>query len=288
MSKKLSRYLEDIEKTEKKMAELKAHLEAVRQSQKADEDAEIVRSIRSMNVKGWDLLRLLDSIQNGTVELRPVDQFINKYPHQLTTLCMALTLFPVTAFAYAEPEPTPTPEPVIEETTPGGTPFSVPGNGEILDDITDDPTKDFLTVTTANGNTFFLVIDRSQNTENVYMLSMIDELDLQDFIEESEQEEPAQAGVVLEEPAQTTEPTQAVEPETEEEPASNGLPLFLIVIMLTAVAGVGAYFYFKIYKPQHEQDNSESENMEISDGLETINEDEPADTDEDAGSDETQ
>ena len=55
------------------MAELEAHLEAVRQSQKADEDAEIVRSIRSMNVKGWDLLRLLDSIQNGTVELRPVE-----------------------------------------------------------------------------------------------------------------------------------------------------------------------------------------------------------------------
>lgn len=73
MSKKLSRYLEDIEKTEKKMAELKAHLEAVRQSQKADEDAEIIRSIRSMNVKGWDLLRLLDSIQNGTVELRPTE-----------------------------------------------------------------------------------------------------------------------------------------------------------------------------------------------------------------------
>ena len=95
----------------------------------------------------------------------------------LTTLCMALTLFPVTAFAYAEPEPTPTPEatpePVIEETTPEGTPFSIPGNGEILDDITDDHTKDFLTVTTANGNTFFLVIDRSQNTENVYMLSLI-------------------------------------------------------------------------------------------------------------------
>lgn len=77
MSKKLSRYLEDIEKTEKKMAELKAHLEAVRQSQKADEDAEIVRSIRSMNVKGWDLLRLLDSIQNGTVELRPVEPLGN-------------------------------------------------------------------------------------------------------------------------------------------------------------------------------------------------------------------
>ena len=162
---------------------------------------------------------------------------------------MALTLCPVTAFAYAEPEPTPTPEQVIEETTPEGTPFSVPGNGEILDDITDDPTKDFLTVTTANGNTFFLVIDRSQNTENVYMLSMIDELDLQDFIEESEQEEPAQAGVVLEEPAQTPEPTQAVEPETEEEPASNGLPLFLIVIMLTAVAVWGHISTLRFINP---------------------------------------
>ncbi len=46
-----------------------------------------------------------------------------------TTLCMALMLFPVTAFAYAEPEPTPTPEatpePVIEETTPEGTPWRV-------------------------------------------------------------------------------------------------------------------------------------------------------------------
>lgn len=74
MSKKLSRYLEDIEKTEKRMAELKAHLDAVRQSQKADEDAEIVKSIRSMNVKGWDLIKLLESIQNGAVELRPVEK----------------------------------------------------------------------------------------------------------------------------------------------------------------------------------------------------------------------
>ena len=154
------------------MAELKAHLEAVRQSQKADEDAEIVRSIRSMNVKGWDLLRLLDSIQNGTVwscgrwnlPALPMRSMRGIHPKScrismekkpaltsrrrtrrrkvrnetmkkkklltlLTTLCMALTLFPVTAFAYAEPEPTPTPEPVIEETTPEGTPFSVPGNG---------------------------------------------------------------------------------------------------------------------------------------------------------------
>ena len=151
----------------------------------------------------------------------------------------------------------------------------------MLDDIQDDPTKEFFTVTTANGNTYFLVIDRSRNSENVYMLSMIDELDLQDFIEESEEEEPAQ-GVVLEEPTPTPEPVPTEEPEVVEEDTANGMPILLIGIMVIAVCGVGAYFYFKIYKPQHEQGESESENMEISDGLETINEDETADAESDS------
>lgn len=55
------------------------------------------------------------------------------------------------------------------------TPFSVPGNGELLDDKKEDESKEFLTIQTKNGNTFFLILDRSSNTENVYMLSMIDE-----------------------------------------------------------------------------------------------------------------
>jgi hypothetical protein len=73
MSRKLTRYLDEIEKTEKKMAEMKAHLEALRQSQKEDEDAEIVKSIRSMNVKGWDLVKLLDGIQKGTITITQME-----------------------------------------------------------------------------------------------------------------------------------------------------------------------------------------------------------------------
>ncbi len=42
-----------------------------------------------------------------------------------------------------------------------GTAFTTPGNGEVKDDITDDSTKEFLTVTTKNNNTFYIVIDRS-------------------------------------------------------------------------------------------------------------------------------
>ena len=48
--------------------------------------------------------------------------------------------------------------------------FSVPGNGSLADDKSGDSTKEFLTVQTKNGNTFFLVLDRSSNKENVYML----------------------------------------------------------------------------------------------------------------------
>lgn len=208
----------------------------------------------------------------------------------LAAFCMVLMLCPVTVFAYSEPETeaesTPTPEPVIEETVEEGTPFSVTGNGEVLDDITDDSSKEFFTVTTANGNTYFLVIDRSQNTENVYMLSMIDEADLQDFIEEGAEEDVTQGTVVLEEPAESVaEPAPTEEPVEVEEESSNGMSILLVVILLAALGGVGAYFYFKIYKPQHEPDESESENMEISDGLETINEDETADADEDADAD---
>ena len=36
--------------------------------------------------------------------------------------------------------------------------FTTPGNGEVKDDITDDSTKEFLTVTTKNNNTYGSVL----------------------------------------------------------------------------------------------------------------------------------
>ena len=70
-----------------------------------------------------------------------------------------------------------------EDGTDKGTAFTTPGNGEVKDDITDDSTKEFLTVTTKNNNTFYIVIDRSATSQNVYMLSQIDENDLSEFLD---------------------------------------------------------------------------------------------------------
>lgn len=158
--------------------------------------------------------------------------------------------------------------PVIEEEeiTPDDA-FSVPGNGEVLDHITKDSSKEFYTVRTANNNTFYLVVDKAQTTQNVYMLSTIDENDLAEFLDEKEKEEPeTQPSVVI------PETEQPPEPEKEEAPKTNSMSLMVMVGML-ALLGIGGFYYFKI-RPEKEEDEGESENLEVGDGLETVNEDE--------------
>lgn len=61
-----------------------------------------------------------------------------------------------------------------EDGTDQGTAFTTPGNGEVKDDITDDSTKEFLTVTTKNNNTFYIVIDRSATSQNLWNDSQTD------------------------------------------------------------------------------------------------------------------
>ena len=84
----------------------------------------------------------------------------------------------------------------------------------------------FLTVQTKNGNTFFMVLDRSNNTENVYMLSMIDENDLAEFIgdtkEDPKQEQPSVIIPETEKPSVPEEPEMETEPEEKEGGTNTG------------------------------------------------------------------
>ncbi len=177
----------------------------------------------------------------------------------------------MTAYAYVDETAVAEPEPVIMEETPKeteATPFSVAGNGELLDDITDDETKQFLTVQTKNGNTFFMVIDRSRNSENVYMLSLIDEYDLAEFIGE-EKTEP-----VEEKPAVIVEEPQPEPVQEEPQPEKGGMGMgALLTIILLGAGGVGGYYYFKILKPKREEEEAESEDLEFYDGGAYVNED---------------
>ena len=171
---------------------------------------------------------------------------------------------------------------ITDETTdqPDGTEkkddaFSVDGNGEVLDNIMDEKSgKEFYTIVTANNNTYYLIIDHASSTKNVYMLSMIDENDLKEFLSEEEPEVSEDTGKTP--TVDFGEDTKDEEPsgdDKQEEPKkdNNVLGTVLIILALGAVAG-GVYFYFKIYKPKKEAQISDEDMEYVDDGV-TVNED---------------
>ena len=177
----------------------------------------------------------------------------------------------------------------IGETEPEteATPFAIPGNGQLVDDKENDGTKQFLTVQTKNGNTFFLVIDRSSNMENVYMLSMIDEDDLAEFVPEGQEgETETEAPTVWmpetePEPVETEPPAlQETEPETEPAQEGMGGQAVLWGGILIAIV-IALLFYMKVVKPKKSGEGAESEDLEFFDDGTYIRDDQDDDPDND-------
>lgn len=209
-------------------------------------------------------------------------------PSTILTLLMAVG-FSTPAFAFVDTtEVEEEPVQVIEEAEPTEEekiPFTIAGNGEVEDNIVDDPSKEFFTVKTKGGNTFFLVIDRARNSENVYMLSMIDEYDLQEFLDDEErngkQEEETPAVVLPETKPEPTPDVEIDEPKEDssggKEDSSGGMNKILLLVFVAALGGAGAFFYFYIYKPKPKEETPQSENLETDQSLATVNEDNPSD-----------
>ena len=153
------------------------------------------------------------------------------------------------------PEETP-PEDIVPEETEPEQGFTTPGNGDLGDEIKNSSGKDFYTIHTKNNNTFYLVVDHANSQENVYMLSLIDENDLAEFMDQTEKEteEAVTPAAIIPE----TPPTEAPE-----QPDSN------VLILGGAALIFGLLYYFRIYKPKHEEDEEDSEGIEMGDGLPT-------------------
>ena len=171
-------------------------------------------------------------------------------------------------------EATNTNEVLPEDGTDKGTAFTTPGNGEVKDDITDDSTKEFLTVTTKNNNTFYIVIDRSATSQNVYMLSQIDENDLSEFLDKDSTAtvvtpQPDKSKVVLDETNNEDVDKEAtIDPEKTASAKTNMGAMATILIL--ALGGVAAYYYFKIYKPKKEEDEDDQPEGLETGGLEEV------------------
>ena len=144
-------------------------------------------------------------------------------------------------------------------------PFSVPGNAQVQDDITNSKNKEFLTITTKNNNTFYGIIDRSANVDNVYMLSQIDENDLQEFLEEDSSASTivdVTPEVVIDENTHTEQTEQPATESPEKEGTASNLGA-LVAILISAILGVGAYGYIKFIKPKKDEDDGDDEGIEM-------------------------
>lgn len=218
----------------------------------------------------------------------------------LAICILTLSCFSVTAFAGADdvgqelPEVTETVEPVPEITAepdavpePTPNPLTPDGNLTLVDDIStsDGQNKQFITVQSKSGNYFYIIIDRSDDKENVYFLNLVDEADLLVLIEDEEFVEDYYAQMYPDtttpEPDSSATDTPDTVPAATEEPAnSNNLGTILIVVLVVAAAG-GGYWYFKFGRNRKPKD----EDMDFYDdeGYEEdpyLNEDELIETDD--------
>ena len=173
---------------------------------------------------------------------------------------LSLTSMSLTAYAQSsEPAEETAPE-TEEETT--AKPFTPEGTGTVVDNATDGDGKEFFTITTPSENVFYLIIDRQRDGQNVYFLNAVTEKDLLALAEKDP--EPEVTEPVME-PEPETEPPTEPEPEPKPEKTS-GFPMGnILMIAAVLLAGGGAGYYFKVYRPKHEAPDMDNEEYDYED-----------------------
>lgn len=219
----------------------------------------------------------------------------------ILTLCMTLILgSSINAYAYvdesagaeatteavtveeelsAETEANPQTETSEEEETENTGAFSESGNLSLLDDVGTDEAKEleYMTVQTKSGAVFYLVIDRSADTENVYFLNQVDELDLMAIMDDAQKQEYESS--LKEEPQEVPETSIEDEPTADEpvdeEPQAdlqtNNLALFGVIGVIAALV-IGGYAFMK--KKAKKDSADLDDDLEFYDDEEYENEDE--------------
>lgn len=163
-----------------------------------------------------------------------------------------------TAEPTAEPTAAPTPEPIIQTeyiTIGPGMPYQADGNSHTLDVLYSAATnKQFITLQSKAGNTFYLVIDYDKPIDEeaemyeTYFLNLVDERDLLALMSDEEKEEvptpTPEIIYVTPEPTAVPAPTPVVtEPEPEKKPDQMTAIIALAAIVL--LGGGGAIFMLK-------------------------------------------
>ena len=229
---------------------------------------------------------------------------MRRFKSLLLVLPMMLMLSTCAAPAYAfSDEDAETPVETLE--TPAQ-PLTPEGNMDLVDDIGGEAAEDkqFIVVQSRGGNYFYIIIDNAAEGKNtVHFLNQVDEADLLSIIEEEEQAPavcscaekcaPGAVNTACEicavnmgecagkepEPVEPDPPPEESEPPETPEKKGGGTGPLLIVLVL-AVAGVGAVAYLKFFKKKA-PDTRGTANLDDYDyGADDEDEDESEDEDE--------
>ena len=306
---KIERIDKEIAKTREKITEYQNKLRGLEAQKTEAENLQIVQLVRSMRLSPHELSAMLSGGGIPGMEAAPgypaepetttpkkwrTPRMNKKILRTLTALCAALMLsggFSVTAFAQTpEGEDDTNDSGVVYEEPQKEEPLTPDGNATLVDDFGGN--KQLITVTTKNGNYFYILIDRDDEGENtVHFLNQVDEADLLALMEDGSTEaappavcsctEKCEAGKVnvscpVCKDNMTACSGKEAEPETEEPPElpkekgnAGGLVLFLVVALL---GGGGAFYYFKFMKPkQNVKGGTDLEDFDFDD----YDEDEP-------------
>lgn len=141
-----------------------------------------------------------------------------------------------------------------EETTPSLTPN---GNMTLVDDYVIGDTQ-YITVQTKNGNYFYIIIDRSGETENVHFLNKVDEADLLPLLDEE-----FDFGTETDTPEEPTEP---VKPDDKAEQRKEVLTRGLVLAGIFAAVGGGIYIISK-KKPKAKIEKSKNDDDDTEDAV---------------------
>ena len=133
----------------------------------------------------------------------------------------------------------------------GSKPFTPDGTGTVVDNVTDGDGKEFFSISTEDGNVFYLIVDRQRSTDNVYLLNAVTEQDLMSLAKEGDGKNVSAVPTAPTPPPTTSTPTEPTpEPTPAPAPEKSGGNQSLIFIIIAVIAVGGAGYYFKIVRPK--------------------------------------
>lgn len=172
------------------------------------------------------------------------------------------------------------------ETTEGQA-LTPDGTGTVVDDIVEQNGKEFFSITTAEGNVFYVIIDRYKDNENVYLLNAVTEDDLMALAEKSGDGN-NESVIPTPTPTETPTPTPSETEAPAEQPANSGGNTGMMIFLVIAVLAVGgAGYYIKIVRPKQQAVNDDDEDEPEDEGYDEDYDFEDGDNSADKAEDES-